>query len=122
MTANERAQRYTSVAIVLHWTIAVMILGMIAAGWWMTRGEGLSAAAPGTVRFAVFQLHKSFGITILLLSLARLAWRLFNPPPPDPPSLSVWEKTAALAVHWAFYGLMIVLPLTGWAVVSSSPT
>jgi cytochrome b561 len=122
MTANERARRYTGVAIALHWTIAVLILGMIAAGWWMTRGEGPGAAAPGTLRFTVFQLHKSFGVTILLLSVARVAWRLMNPPPPPPAGVAGWEKLGAKAVHWAFYGLMILLPLTGWALVSSSPT
>ncbi len=122
MTASERAKRYTSVAIALHWTIAVLILGMIAAGWWMTRGEETGAAAPGTLRFAVFQLHKSVGVSILLLSVARLAWRLFNPPPPRPPGIPAWEKAISGVVHWVFYGLMIVLPLTGWALVSASPT
>lgn len=122
MTETERVQRYTRVAVGLHWTIAALVLALIAAGWWMTRGEGAAAAAPGTARFAVYQLHKSLGILVLLLTLARLGWRLANRPPPLPEHLSVWERRLAAPVHWIFYALLIVLPLTGWALVSSSPT
>ena len=68
--------RYTTVAIVIHWLIAAAIVFQIILGWRM--GDG-PKGSPTT--FALFQLHKSIGITILLLSLARLAWRLFNKPP-----------------------------------------
>ena len=78
MSARETARRYTAVAIALHWTIAILIVAQILAGWWMSQGGGAGAAAPGTARFAVFQLHKSFGVLVLILSLARLAWRLFK--------------------------------------------
>ncbi|HET6970162.1 MAG TPA: YceI family protein, partial [Phenylobacterium sp.] len=70
--------------------------------------------------FAVAQFHKSIGITVLLLSLARLTWRLINPPSPEPATLSRWERVLAGAVHWAFYGIMIGMPLTGWIMVSTS--
>ena len=116
----ERAQRYTAVAVFLHWTIALLIIGQIAGGLWMTSGEG--SPVPGDPRFTVFQLHKSFGLTILLLSVARLVWRLMNPPPAMPAHLAGLEKFAAKAAHVLFYVLIIVLPLTGWAVVSSSST
>lgn len=117
-----RVSRYASVAIALHWAIAVLLIGMIAAGWWMTRGEGAGAAVPGTLRFTVYQLHKAFGILVLLLTLARIGWRLFNPPPPSHVIVQPWEKALATAVYAAFYVLLIALPLTGWALVSSSPT
>ena len=76
--------------------------------------------ARGAAKFAVFQLHKSVGITILVLSLARLAWRLMNPPPHYPDSMKPWEKTVAALTHWGFYGLMIGLPMIGWVIVSVS--
>ncbi len=114
--------RYAGVAIALHWTIAVLMVGLIAAGWWMTRGEGADGAVPGTAKFAVYQLHKSLGVLVLLLSLARVGWRIFNPPPPTHVVVEPWEKMLATTVYAAFYILMIALPLTGWALVSSSPT
>lgn len=106
--------RYTSVAILLHWIIAVLILFNLYLGFRMGFLKGLA-------QFNVFQLHKSVGITILAFSLARLAWRLLNPPPPEPASLKPWEKLAAAGVHWGFYVIMIVMPLSGWILVSTSP-
>ena len=115
MTDTTRASdgaRYATVAIVLHWTIAALILlQVVLAG----RMEGRSAEA-----FAIVQLHKSVGITVLLLSLARLAWRLARPPPPEPAALAPWERRLSTAVHWAFYGVMIGMPVTGWIMVSTS--
>jgi cytochrome b561/polyisoprenoid-binding protein YceI len=108
--------RYTTVAIVLHWLIAAAIIFQIILGWRM--GDGPKGAAT----FALIQLHKSIGITILLLSLARLAWRLFNRPPPHPANQPRWETIASKVVHVAFYVIMIGLPLTGWIMVSASRT
>lgn len=113
--------RYAIVAIALHWIIAILILVQIGAGLWISSGDG-SAAGPGTLRFAVFQLHKTFGILVLLLTVARIGWRLLNPPPPSHVVVLAWEKALSSAVYVAFYVLMIALPLTGWALVSASPT
>ena len=77
---------------------------------------------PTPQSFAVTQLHKSIGITILLLSLIRLGWRLTNPPPPEPPTLAPWERMLSQVVHWGFYFVMIAMPLTGWLMVSASKT
>ena len=112
MSEPARAARYSRVSIVLHWMIAALILlQIILAG----RMEGRTPEA-----FAVVQFHKSIGISVLLLSLARLAWRVINPPPPEPATLVGWERTLSRAVHWAFYGVMIAMPLTGWIMVSAS--
>jgi cytochrome b561/polyisoprenoid-binding protein YceI len=108
------ARRYSSVAVLLHWTIVAAILFQIILGWRM--GDG----PKGPATYAIFQLHKSVGITILLLSVARLVWRLVNPPPlAHQPG---WEKLAAKATHAGFYLIMIGLPLTGWIMVSASKT
>ena len=108
--------RYTPVAITLHWIIAVLILGQIAGGLYMSN---LPEGDPAL--YDLFQLHKSFGVVILLLSLGRLGWRLTHPAPALPEGMKPWEKTVAAATHWIFYGLMIGVPVLGWAVVSASP-
>lgn len=108
-------QRFSTPAIILHWVIAALVLTNIFLGWRMEQVRGLE-------KFELFQLHKSAGITILVFSLARLAWRLIHPPPPYPVTMKAWEKLAASTVHWIFYGLMIGLPILGWIVVSASPT
>ena len=106
--------RYTTVAIILHWLIAAAIIFQIILGWRM----GDEPKGPST--YAIFQLHKSIGITILLLSLARLGWRLFHRPPPHPATQPRWETVASQVVHVAFYVIMIGLPVTGWIMVSAS--
>jgi cytochrome b561 len=105
--------RYSQVAIVMHWIIAALILINLYLGFRMGFLRGLA-------QFNVFQLHKSVGITILVLSVARLLWRVLNPPPPGLPHIKPWEKAAAAGVHWGFYVIMVGMPLSGWIVVSTS--
>lgn len=106
--------RYTKTAIALHWTIAVLIVGLIIFGLLMTNPN-----MPN--RFVIYQLHKSFGILVLILSVFRLVWRWLHKPPPLPEHMKRWEKFAARSTHIAFYGVMIGMPLLGWALVSASP-
>lgn len=105
--------RYSDVAIVLHWLIAAAI------GLQLVLGNRIGGPDTPEV-FALTQLHKSVGITILLLSLARLAWRLVNPPPPMPATMARWEAWLARGAHVGFYVIMIGMPLTGWLMVSAS--
>jgi cytochrome b561 len=106
--------RYSTVAIILHWLIAALIL----ANLWL----GLSMGGQhGAAKLDTFQLHQSIGVTVLLLSLVRLGWRLANPPPPEAPGMAHWEKSASSIVHVAFYVIMIGMPLTGWLAVSAAP-
>jgi cytochrome b561/polyisoprenoid-binding protein YceI len=105
--------RYSAVAIVLHWTIAALIvLQVVLAG----RMEG----PPTPQSYAVTQLHKSVGITVLILTLARIAWRLLRQPPPMPATLAPWERRLARWTHAGFYLVMLGMPLTGWIMVSTS--
>ncbi len=117
MLGSTRDSRYTKVAITLHWVIALSIICLIVAGLVMSEDDLL----PKALRFQTFQLHKSLGLTVLVLSSVRLFWRLTHTPPPLPPGMKAWEKFAASATHWAFYGLMFALPFSGWALVSTSP-
>ncbi|MES1156810.1 MAG: YceI family protein [Alphaproteobacteria bacterium] len=111
------APRYTAVAILLHWAIALALAGQIALGWWM--GDAMSNPVLRGQAIAGIQLHKSIGLTILLLSLIRLGWRLTHKAPPLPAHMPAWEKVVALATHWTFYALIILMPLTGWIYVSA---
>jgi cytochrome b561 len=111
--ASER--RYAAVAIGLHWLIAALIAANILIAWGFEDLKGLA-------KFNQMQLHKSVGITVLILSLGRLGWRLTHRPPPLPAHMPRWEKIAAHAVHWGFYVIMIGLPVTGWIIVSASPS
>jgi cytochrome b561 len=114
--ASTLSVRYDSVAKTLHWLIALAIIGMLIVGWVMT---SLPQGSP--YKFPLFQWHKSIGITILLLSVARLVWRLLHRPPPYPATMPGWERFAAHFTHAMFYVLIIGMPLTGWAIVSASP-
>lgn len=110
------SHRYGWVAIVLHWTIGLGILAMLVMGLAMAH-----APLSPLIKFKLFQLHKSVGITILIAAALRLLWRLAHRPPPLPGAMPRWEKGAAESTHVLLYGLMIGMPLVGWALVSASP-
>lgn len=103
---------YTSVAIALHWVIAALIASNFILVW--TAG-GMARAG----RMELMAYHKAIGLTILILSVIRILWRISHRPPPLSASLAAWEKVLARAVHSLFYFLMIAMPLTGWAMVST---
>lgn len=105
---------YSFAAITLHWLIAALILANIGLAWYFTRLKGPAEVAP-------LGLHKSIGITVLLLSLARVGVRFTIPAPKLPEHMPAWERIAAKSLHSLFYLLIIALPLTGWAMVSASP-
>lgn len=112
--ARSPRSTYSAVAITLHWLIALGILTNIGLAWYFGTLKGPEAIAP-------VQLHKSIGITVLLLTLLRVAWRLTNPPPKLPSTMPGWERFAASTLHTLFYILLLALPLSGWAMVSASP-
>jgi len=112
MRLTNSKQAFGLMAVTLHWLIAVAILGMIWLGKYMTDAEDYTA----------YQLHKSVGITILAFSLLRLLLRFLDPPPPLPSAMPRVERFAAHLSHWAFYALMIGMPLSGWALISASPS
>jgi cytochrome b561 len=107
-------RRYARGAIWLHWIIAVLILIQIALGWIMN--EVLPDHSPN--QRLVENIHISLGLTILLLVAVRILFRLTHRPPPLPTGMPLWERLLSQAVHLVFYGLMLALPLTGWALVS----
>ncbi|WP_411818327.1 cytochrome b/b6 domain-containing protein [Hyphococcus sp. DH-69] len=114
---STNTERYNAVAVALHWAIAILIIGQIAGGLYMHNLPNSSA-----IKFDLYQFHKSFGLSVLILTIVRLGWRLSHRAPALPSAMPQWEKLVARATHWAFYGLMVLTPLAGWVMVSVSPT
>jgi len=105
------SNRYTRVAITLHWVIAVLIFYNMFAYFY------LSPSFPAR-RFFV-SIHISAGITVLLLTVVRVIWRLMHSPPPMPADTPKREKNTAHIVHFLLYAGMVLMPLTGWATLSA---
>jgi cytochrome b561 len=106
--------RYDAASIFLHWTIALLILVQVGLGW--TMNEVLPDHSPAQASILV--LHISVGLTILLLVLVRIGFRLTHRAPALPPGIAPWERLLARASHIVFYLLLLAMPLTGWALVS----
>lgn len=119
MTAVEYPSRYSTVAIWLHWITAVLVIGNLVGGlcsdYWFDSPDPAMQQAGATL----IALHKSIGLTILVLTLVRLAWRLGNPPPPLPTHMTRGEIMLARTTHILFYLLLLLMPLSGWAMVST---
>ena len=111
MTGQEAA-RYTRVAIWLHWIIAALIVANLTIGL-------IHDDLDRSIRGPLMNFHRATGITILVLTLARLAWRLTHRPPADDPIMKPWERALAHLTQWVFYALLIILPLTGWLLTST---
>ncbi|TMJ12952.1 MAG: cytochrome b [Alphaproteobacteria bacterium] len=105
-------ERYGNGAVALHWIIAALIIVNLLLGLFH---EDFARET----RSSMMLIHKSTGITILVLSLVRLAWRLAHRPPAFDPVLKRWEASLARVTHWLFYALMILLPLSGWLLSST---
>ena len=108
------SERYTRVAIVLHWAIAAFIIFNLLSGL-------ITDALPVWLRIVVLAAHISSGMTVLALTVVRVAWRLFNHPPPYPAGMKPWERHAAHVAHFLLYAAMVLMPLSGWAVMSTHP-
>ena len=104
-------ERYSRGAIAFHWTIAALAIANLAVGFLHDPIPALGA---------YMGAHKAVGLTILVLTLARIAWRVTHPAPPPPGDLPAWQRIASRVTHWALYALTLLLPLTGWMMVSGS--
>jgi len=104
--------RFPAVSRLLHWTMAVMVLIMLCIGVAMVVSLG--------DYHALVSIHRPLGIAILILVVVRFVNRLINPPPPLPATMPRAERLAATASELAMYGLMLVLPLVGWGMLSAA--
>jgi cytochrome b561 len=105
--------RYTLTAVRLHWLMALMLAGLFGVGLYMT---GLKLSPQ---KLQLYSWHKWAGVTVFVLALVRLGWRMTHRPPPDNEGMPRWQQVAAHGVHHLLYLLMIAIPLSGWLMSSA---
>ena len=112
--ACDLAAAHGTVAIAIHWLLAVAIVATFLIGLSMVD----MPLSPQRLR--LYNWHKWLGIAILALSAARLLWRASgHPPPPLPAHTPAWQQQAYRGTHLVFYALFFVVPLLGWATTSA---
>ena len=112
------AERYSLTAVVLHWVLGLVLVGLFAMGLYM-------AELPiSPWRLKLFNWHKWAGICVLMLSVGRLVWRITHRPPPLPVDIQndmpAWQHHAHYLTQYAMYALFFVVPLVGWAYSSAA--
>lgn len=107
-------QRWGSVQIGLHWTIAGLLLVQVPLAF------GMLGQSKGPTQDVLFNLHKNIGLIIFMLAIARLVWRLKHPVPYLPRDLPEWQVKAARATHWTLYFLLFAMPITGFLYTALS--
>lgn len=115
MQIKNTASTYGSVAITLHWLVAVTVIGLATLGLWMT---DLTYYSP-YYRSAPFW-HKSIGISLAVLIVLRLIWRWANPKPVHMTGHKAWEVRVASMVHGLLYLLLIVIVLSGYLISTAT--
>ena len=109
---SQTPQKYTLLARLLHWLMALMIISTLLIG--------VAMVSSLKNYHWLMSIHRPLGIAILLLAFIRLGNRLWNPPPPFPANMSTQEKMAATLSEYAIYVLMFAMPLVGWAMLSAA--
>jgi cytochrome b561 len=113
MRLTNSENKFGLIAILLHWIIAILMIGLLIEGLYMVR-------VPISLhKLKLFGWHKEYGILVLMLAVFRLGWRLGNATP-SLSELSWMERVGARSMHWAFYGFMFALPITGWMLTSAA--
>lgn len=110
-----QTQRYHIIIVCLHWVMALCLILMLASG--LIMGEFISDKS---LKFQVYQWHKSLGVLLLIAAALRVLARLMSKAPKLPDTITSRDQVAAKLGHLALYGFMIAMPLSGWLMVSSS--
>ncbi|GAB3342705.1 cytochrome b [Marilutibacter aestuarii] len=114
MSLKNTVDRWGPVSQFLHWLIMLLILGLAIVGL------SLDSLPRSPKYFWVYDLHKSVGLTVLVLVVLRLAWRLYAGSPRPVAGTPAWQAAIAGATHWVLYGLILAMPLSGWLYDSAS--
>src|SRR5882757_4168669 len=109
---SKQTRQFAFVSRLLHWTMAVMVLTMLYIG--------VTMIASLSYYHVLVSIHRPLGIAILVLVVVRFVNRLLNPPPPFPGTMSRAERLVATASELTMYGLMFILPLVGWGMLSAA--
>ena len=113
MPFRNAPDRFGLVAKTLHWLTLLLLIGSFTLAFSMT-------ALPLSPRkLQLYSWHKWFGVTIFLIAIVRLAWRLAGPVPRPPEAMPQWQRRLAGTSHATLYTLLIVMPLTGWVMSSA---
>ena len=102
-------ERWGSVSIGLHWTIAALVLLVQVPA-----GLGMVASEPGTLQNVLYNVHKTTGLTIFILAVIRLGWRWAHPVPALPADLPAWQARTARLTHGLLYLLLFLMPISGF--------
>lgn len=105
-------ERYSSISIMLHWLIALMIFCAFPLGLYMAD----LPLSPQKLQY--YSWHKWAGVSIFVVVLIRIFWRIGHPPPVAVP-MPGWQQLASGAVHYMLYLLMVIIPLSGWLMSSA---
>jgi cytochrome b561 len=113
MLIRNTTERFGLVAKTLHWLTLVLLIGAFTLAVSMVN----MPFSPRKLEF--YSWHKWVGVTIFLLAVLRLAWRLANPVPLQPASIPPWQRRLAGLSHATLYAILIVMPVTGWIMSSA---
>ncbi|KTD78825.1 cytochrome b [Legionella waltersii] len=114
MLIKNTTKQYGLIAILIHWIMAIFIIGLLAVGLYMVR------LPIGLWKLKLYGYHKEFGALVFLLILLRILWKLVNAAPTLPDHMPNWQKTAARSVHHALYIVVFFMPITGWLTSSAA--
>lgn len=109
---SDEVQKYNTVSRVFHWSVALLILGLLIVGFWM---GGLEPP----FKFKIYGWHKALGISVLALVVLRVVWKHASKSPKSLSTHKTWEKILSKTIHIVLYGAMIGMPLSGWVMSSA---
>jgi len=112
-TLEDATERYSGAAIALHWLTALLIVANLTLGLSMVP----LPLSPRKLQW--YLVHKWIGITVFLITCARLAWRWRHRPPPAV-AMPEWQRRGAATVHVLLYVLLLIIPLSGWIYSSAT--
>jgi cytochrome b561 len=114
MQLRNTTDTYGALAKLLHWTIVVLIIAQYVIA------EAADELPDGIEKLSVLTQHKSLGMVVLILAVARIGWKLANRGTPAPVSMPAWQRKAAAASHGLLYLLILAQPLSGWVMSSAA--
>jgi cytochrome b561 len=114
LSGQETDAGYSGTARAFHWITVIGLLWLFVSGFWI---QALDTADPlkGTLR----GLHRSTGLTLAVLTVFRVLYRIRNQPPPLPASTPHWQAEIARTIQWVFYAMLIFMPAIGWGYANT---
>lgn len=115
MLIKNTKARFGLVSKALHWTAAALMLGLIWLGWYMVDLTYYDKWYNASLHY-----HKSLGLLVLVLALVKIGWQWHTRAPASLPDLKTWEKVGAKLMHYVLWGMLLLLPITGYLISTSA--